>query len=160
VEGNVAGFFFTRSSKPTESLNTVHQPAFCFVAQGSKRAQLAEEVFHYDPDHYMIFTVDLPLIFQIKKASEKRPCLGLRLNLDPALVASVMMESGIEIKKGDADTKAMNVSSVDADLLDAVVRLVRLAERPEESKVLAPLVVREIVFRLLAGGNVRGSPTC
>lgn len=49
-------FFFTRSSKPTESLNTVHQPAFCFLAQGSKRAQLAEEVFQYDPDHYMIFT--------------------------------------------------------------------------------------------------------
>ncbi len=146
-------FFFTRSSKPTESLNTVHQPAFCFVAQGSKRAQLAEEVFQYDPDHYMIFTVDLPLIFQIEEASEKRPCLGLRLNLDPSLVGSVMMESGIEIKKGDAGTKAMNVSSADADLLDAVVRLARLAERPDESKVLAPLVVREIIFRLLVGGQ-------
>ena len=96
MERIVAGFFFTRSSKPTESLNTVHQPAFCFVAQGSKRAQLAEEEFHYDPDHYMIFTVDLPLTFQIEEASEKRPCLGLRLNLDPALVASVMMESGID----------------------------------------------------------------
>jgi AraC-like DNA-binding protein len=93
------------------------------------------------------------LIFRIEEASEKRPCLGLRLNLDSALVASVMMESGIQIKKGDADTKAMNVSAVDADLLDAVVRMVRLAERPDESKVLAPLVVREIVFRLLVGGQ-------
>ena len=63
------------------------------------------------------------------------------------------MESGLRIKKGDASTKAMNVSSVDADLLDAVVRMVRLVETPAERKVLAPLITREIVYRLLIGGQ-------
>jgi AraC-like DNA-binding protein len=147
------GFFLARSSRPSQSLNTVYQPAFCFIAQGRKRALLAEEVFRYDPGHYLLFTVDLPLIFQIEKATPDEPYLGLRLDLDPSLVASVLVEADIKIKKGDASTKAMDVHSIDANLLDAVVRLVRLADEPESSTVLAPLIVKEIIYRLLAGGQ-------
>lgn len=147
------GFFLARSSKPMESVHSLYQPAFCFVVQGGKRVLLGEEVFWYDPGHYLIFTVDLPVVFQVEEASKERPYLGFRLNLDPSLVASVMMESGIEIKKGDASVKAIDVNSVDADLLDAVVRLIRLLDTPGERKVLAPLITREIVYRLLAGGQ-------
>jgi AraC-like DNA-binding protein len=64
-----------------------------------------------------------------------------------------MMESGIEIKKGDASAKALDVGPTDANLLDALVRLVRLLDSPFEGKVLAPLIIREIVFRLLTGGQ-------
>ena len=131
----------------------MYQPAFCVVAQGRKQALLGEEVFHYDPGHYLIYTIDLPLTFRVEEASQERPYLGFRLNLDSALVASVMMESGIEAKKGDVSLKAMDVAPTDADLLDAVVRLVRLLDAPVERKVLAPLIIREIVFRLLAGGQ-------
>jgi AraC-like DNA-binding protein len=89
----------------------------------------------------------------VEEASEERPYFGLRLNLDPALVASVMMEAGAETRKGDAGIKAIGVNPVDADLLDAVVRLVRLADKPGEQTILAPLIKREIVYRLLAGGE-------
>jgi AraC-like DNA-binding protein len=147
------GLSFSRASGPTEPVQSVFPPSFCFVAQGSKRALLGEEVFRYDPEHYMIYTVDLPLTFQVEEASAERPYLGFRLDLEPALVASVIMESAIRIKKGDASAKAMNVSSVDANLLDAVVRLVRLVDTPAERKVLAPLIIREIVYRLLLGGQ-------
>jgi AraC-like DNA-binding protein len=147
------GLFLGRSSKPTESVNSLHQPAFCFVVQGGKRVLLGEEVFRYDPGHYLVFTVDLPVVFQVEEASEERPYFGLRLNLDPSLVASVMMESGFETKKGDASAKAIGVSPVDADLLDAVVRLVRLLDTPGGRNILAPLITREIVYRLLAGGE-------
>jgi len=147
------GFRLSRMSSPMEPVRAVYQPSFCFVAQGSKRALLGEEVFRYDPEHYMIYTVDLPLTFQVEEASEERPYLGFQLDLEPALVASVIMESGIRVKKGEASTKAMNVSSVDADLLDGIVRLVRLVETPDERKVLAPLIMREIVYRLLIGGQ-------
>ena len=147
------GFSLARSSKPSESLHNVYQPAFCLVAQGRKRALLGEEVFRYDPGHYLLFTVDLPLIFQIEKATRDEPYLGLRLDLDPSLVASVLMEADIKIKKGDASAKAMDVHSIDANLLDAVVRLVRLSEEPASINVLAPLIVKEIIYRLLAGGQ-------
>jgi len=147
------GFRLSRSSSPTEPLQAVYEPSFCFVAQGSKQALLGGEMFRYNPRHYLIFTVDLPVTFQVEEASEEKPYFGFRLRLDPALVASVVMESDIQIKKGDASTKAMNVSSVDADLLDAVVRLVRLVETPAQRKVLAPLIIREIIYRLLIGGQ-------
>lgn len=146
-------FRLARSSKPTEPVRAVYQPAFCFVAQGRKHALLGEEVFRYDPGNYLIFTVDLPLTFQVEEASQEKPYLGLRLNLDPSLVASVLMEAGIETKKGDASLKAMDVSPTDANLFDALVRLVRLVDAPNEQEVLAPLIIREIVFRLLMGGQ-------
>jgi AraC-like DNA-binding protein len=149
-------FRLARSSKPTEPVHAVYQPAFCFVAQGRKQALLGEEVFRYDPGNYLIYTVDLPLTFQVEEASIERPYLGFRLNLDPSLVASVMMESGMEPKKSDAKLKAMDVGPTDADLLDAAVRLIRLLDAPPDQvdrKVLAPLIIREIIFRLLAGGQ-------
>lgn len=153
------GLRLSRASKPTEPVHSVYQPAFCVVAQGRKQALLGNEVFQYDPEHYLIYTVDLPLVFQVKEASKERPYLGFGLRLDSSLVASVMMESNLEPKKGDAQLKAMNVSPTDADLLDAVVRLVRLLDTSPNQpnlvarKVLAPLIIREIVFRLLAGGQ-------
>jgi AraC-like DNA-binding protein len=142
-----------RSSRPTAPVHDVYQPAFCFVAQGGKQALLGEEVFRYDPGHYLIFTVDLPLVFQVEEASIERPYLGFRINLDPSLVASVMMESGIAIKKGDASAKALDIGPTDVNLLDALVRLLRLLDSPFEGKVLEPLITREIVFRLLMGGQ-------
>lgn len=147
------GFFLARSSKPSESAHSIYQPAFCFVVQGRKRALLGEEVFWYDPGHYLIFSVDLPLVFQVEEASEEKPYLGFMINLDPTLVASVMMDSGLEIKKGDASIKGINVSRIDADLLDAAVRLIKLLEKPNERKVLAPLIIKEIIYRLLIGGQ-------
>lgn len=148
-----ANFRLARSSRPTEPIHSMYQPAFCVVAQGRKQALLGEEVFRYDPGHYLIYTVDLPLTFRVEEASKEQPYLGFRLNLDSALVASVMMESGIESKKGDVSMKAMDVSPLDANLLDAVVRLLRLLDTPAELKALSPLIVREIVFRLLAVGQ-------
>ena len=145
------GFFLARSSQPTEMTHSVFTPAFCVIAQGSKQVLLGEEVFRYDPGHYLISTVDLPIVSQVVEASTEQPYLSFRLSLDASLVASVMMESGIEIKKDDASVKAMDVSSINADLLDAIVRLVRLLDTPEEIQALAPLIIREIVYRLLKG---------
>jgi AraC-like DNA-binding protein len=147
------GLFLARLTKPTESPLALFQPAFCFVIQGGKQVLVGEEVLWYDPGHYLLFTVDLPVIFRVEEASEERPYFGMRLNLDPALVASVMMEAGVETRKGDASIKAIGVNPIDADLLDAVIRLVRLVGRPGEQKILAPLIKREIVYRLLAGGE-------
>jgi hypothetical protein len=153
IEAPNGGLFLARLTKPTESPLALYQPAFCFVVQGSKQVLVGDEVLWYDPGHYLLFTVDLPVIFRVEEASEERPYFGMRLDLDPVLVASVMMEAGVETRKGDASVKAIGVNPVDADLLDAVIRLLRLVDRPGEQKILAPLIKREIVYRLLAGGE-------
>jgi AraC-like DNA-binding protein len=79
------------------------------------------------------------------------PLLSLRLELDPFLVGSVMVEAGHVSQRNRSDVKAINVSPLDASLLDAVVRLVRLIDNPTEARILAPLVTREIIYRLLIG---------
>ena len=78
---------------------------------------------------------------------------GLRLVLDPSVVTSVMVESGLVHPNGDGGVRAVDVSALDAKLLDATLRLVRLMETPGEYRVLGPLVVREIVYRLLTGAQ-------
>lgn len=142
-----------RSSRPHEPAQAVYQPAFCFVAQGSKRASVGSEVFIYHPSNYLIFTVDLPVVFEIEKASRDLPYLGVRLNLNPSLVASAIAEGGLNVHKRHAGIKAMDVGPISFDLIDAIARLVRLVAQPEEGKVLAPLVMKEIIYRLLIGGQ-------
>ena len=143
------GVILGRFSKPTERVYSVFNPSFCIIAQGSKQVLLGEEAFRYDPGHYLISTVALPVVTNVIEASDEKPYLGFQLNLDPTLVAEVLMESGIETKKSDASAKAMNVSSIKAELLDAALKLVRLLDTPDEIEFLAPLITREIIYRLL-----------
>ncbi|MCI0394287.1 MAG: AraC family transcriptional regulator [Chloroflexi bacterium] len=145
------GVSLYRSSSPTELNLNVSDPAFAVIAQGSKELYVGEERYRYDPYHYCLGTVELPLASQIIEASRERPYLSLRLELDPILVGSVMTELGHAAKPKRADVRAINVSPLDAGLLDAVVRLVRLIDTPTEARVLAPLIKREIICRLLLG---------
>jgi AraC-like DNA-binding protein len=147
------GLHLYRASAPTEPTYGVGESSFCVIAQGAKHVMLGEDRFRYDPNHYLISTVGLPTISHIDVASPAVPYLGLRLVLDPAVVTSVMVESGPARQQNDGGVKAIDVSPLDADLLDATVRLVRLIDRPGEYAALAPLVVREIVYRLFTGAQ-------
>jgi AraC-like DNA-binding protein len=153
-DGTVEPFkdvYLRRFSSPTEPLLNLAAPNFHVIAQGSKEAQLGQERYRYNPYHYCIGTVELPLVTHVVEASSERPYLSVSLELDPILVGSVMSESGQPPPSEPTDVNAFSVNSLDADLLDAVVRLVRLIENPTEAPVLVPLVKREIVYRLLMG---------
>jgi AraC-like DNA-binding protein len=145
------GLNLFRSATPTEPLHGVSKPSFCVIAQGSKEVLLGDSRYRYDPAHYLLATVELPVVGQVLEASVERPYLSLRLDLDPALVGSVMVEAGHLSSQSRGDVRAIDVSPLDADLLDATVRLVRLLDTPAEARVLRPLITREIVFRLLKG---------
>lgn len=147
------GVFFYRLSAPSEPHYGFSESSFCVIAQGGKHVMLGAERFRYDPNHYLISTVGLPTISQVDVASRAVPYLGLRLALDPAIVTSVMVESGHVQPQPDGGERAIDVSALDGELLNATLRLVRLIDRPGEYAVLAPLVVREIVYRLLTGAQ-------
>jgi AraC-like DNA-binding protein len=147
------GLHLYRRSKPGERFYSLTEPAFCVVAQGSKRIVLGEHLFRYDASHYLITAMELPLVGEVMDASPTRPYLSVKLALDPAVVTSVMMESGLAPSSGGDDMLAIDVSPLDASLLDATLRLVRLIERPSEHRVLGPLVIREIIYRLLVGAQ-------
>ena len=142
------GLHLHRSSSSLESVHSVSDPAFCVIAQGSKEIFLSNERYQYDPYRYLLITAELPLVGHVLDASRERPYLSLRMELDPTLVGSVMVEAGDVSPQNHADVRAISVSSLDGDLLDAVVRLVRLLEAPAEAPFLAPLITREIIYRL------------
>ncbi len=148
----LAGLRLRRASAPTELGHGVSFPAVCVIAQGSKEVLLGDHRYRYDPAHYLVATAELPIASRVVEASPEHPYLGLVLRLDPTLVGSVMVEAGHPAPRGHAAVRAIDVSPLDAGLLDAVTRLVGLLDSPaEEARFLRPLVTREIVFRLLKG---------
>jgi AraC-like DNA-binding protein len=130
---------------------TVYQPCLAIVVQGRKRALLNDEVFHYDALNYLVVSVTLPAMGQVLEASHERPYLCLRLNLDLEEVAGLLLELG---DRGPAPSEAdrgLFVARLDEPLLDAVLRMVRLLDAPDDIAVLAPVVLREIYYRMLRG---------
>jgi AraC-like DNA-binding protein len=121
------------------------------IAQGSKDVFLGDDCYHYDPMHYLLVTTELPVATYIIEASPEQPFLSLSVRLDPTFVGSVMVEAGHVSSRSRANVRAINVSPLDTDLLDTVVRLVRLLDTPAEARFLLPLITREIVYRLLKG---------
>jgi AraC-like DNA-binding protein len=147
------GVHFRRHATPTERVYASSLPSFCVIAQGSKEIVLGAERFRYDPAHYLISTMELPLTGAVVEASPQLPYLSFRLVLDPSVVTSVMVESGLVPPRVDGGVKAVDVSRLDAALLDATLRLVRSLDAPDDYRALAPLIVREIVYRLLTGAQ-------
>lgn len=145
------GLHLYRSSVALQPIHGVTEPSVCVIAQGSKEVRLGDSRYQYDPLHYLLCTIELPSVRRVLDASPERPYLSLRLELSPTLVGSVMVEAGHASPPGPADARAINVSPLDVNLLEAFVRLVRLQDSPLEARVLMPLVMREIIFRLQLG---------
>jgi len=144
------GLQLARASFSHGKVLSVLEPSLCIVAQGSKEVVLGDSRYVYDPAHYLLATVDLPRFSCIMEAAPDRPYLSLSLKLTPALVSAVIMELD-HTPPGSADARAIDVSPLDVNLQDAIVRLVRLLDTPDEARVLMPLVTREIICRLLLG---------
>jgi AraC-like DNA-binding protein len=143
-----------RASQPSEPMPTVYEPALCIVAQGRKQTMLAEEVYFYGPEQYLVVTVDLPVVGQVIEASPKKPYLSVCLNLDPGQLSELMMELGEKAPRNPQAERlglGLSISPMEPALVDAVVRLLRLLETPRDIPILAPLIEREILYRLLSG---------
>ena len=149
----LAGLEFRRASAPTELGHGASFPAVCVVAEGSKEILLGGIRYRYDPAHYLITTAELPIASHIIEAAPERPYLRVLLKLDPTIVSAVLVEAAQLVPRSTSAVPAINVSPLDADLLDAMVRLVRLVDAPSEARVLAPLITREIIVRLLLGAQ-------
>ena len=145
------GLHLYRHSIPLEQVYSLVEPSVCVVAQGSKEFLLGESRYRYDPFHYLLVTVDLPYVGQVLEASKERPFLSLRLDLAPTLVGEILVEAGHASPQDTTSVRAISVSPVDGHLLDAMVRVARLLDAPDEARVLLPLLTREIIYRLLRG---------
>jgi AraC-like DNA-binding protein len=140
-----------RFSQPTEPAPALQEPAVYVVVQGRKRVALGDEVYVYDRTRYLAVSATLPVLGNVFEASPERPYLCLTLAVDPRELAALIVETGQRPPRDDHDGRALFLSPPGAPLLDALARLVRLLDAPEDLPVLAPLVLREVSYRLLQG---------
>ena len=141
-----------RRSDSSEVQHGVSSLALCMIAEGSKQILLGDQVYTYDKDHYFVTSMQLPTASYVMTASPEKPYLSVRLLLEPSLVRSVLMSSNRDLIIDQA-ASAFDVAAVDADLIDAMIRLIRVSQSPEDAEALAPLVEREIVYGLLTGSQ-------
>ncbi len=151
----VAPLTLYRMSAPSPPAHGVQKPTFCIVAQGCKQAVLGEETHVHDLSRYLLVSVDLPLSARIVEATPETPYLGFCLDIDPRQIGALLMEMdlpGSRHKSADAaSARSLSLSPTDTAMLDAVVRLLRLLDTPQDVPMLAPLALREILYRLLTG---------
>jgi AraC-like DNA-binding protein len=138
-----------RFSHPTEPAPVLQEPAVYVVVQGRKQVTLGDETYVYDRSRYLAVSVDLPVVGNVFEASPDEPYLCLTLAVDPRELAALIVETGRPAPRDDHDGRALYVSPLRAPLLDALLRLVRLLDAPDDIPVLAPLVLREVNYRLL-----------
>ena len=147
----IPGLGLSHREAPTELTGYMHEPSLCLVVQGAKRVILGEETFSYDADHYLIVSVDLPVVGQILEASPEKPFLGMVLKLDPRMISQLLVDGNLPQPRTQQTSRGMAVSRVSAPLLGAFQRLLDLLDEPEDIPILAPMLQREIVYRLLVG---------
>ncbi len=136
-----------RSSAETEPIHTLYEPSCCIVAQGRKQARIGSETYVYDASHYLIVGIDLPAIGAVIEASARAPYLCLRLELDRQVIGELVEARPSEEKA--AAGAALSVAT--PQIVDACVRLLELTDAPEDVDTLAPLLERELLYRLLRG---------
>lgn len=134
----------------TEPIGHVYEPVLALVAQGQKQTALGERTFDYGAGQYLVVSVDLPITSHIVHASEDDPFLAVALTLRPTALATLIAEAAVS-EGVPAELSGIGVSTASPDLIDAVLRMVRLLERPGDIPILMPGIEREILWRLLNG---------
>jgi AraC-like DNA-binding protein len=123
------------------------------IAQGGKRLALGDRFYDYGTGQYLVASVDVPVTGHVMDAAPGRPALGFGMTLEPAVIAELLLQAApgdLSRSRGIAQP-GIAVSDAPGELLDAIVRLLRLLDRPRDRKALAPLVKREILWRLMTG---------
>ncbi|MDR1901829.1 MAG: AraC family transcriptional regulator [Treponema sp.] len=153
-ETGIPGLRITRQNEPTKSDNCFYIPMIVVMVQGSKQVFFGSEEFIYSENQCLVTGLDLPAVISIIKARPDKPSLAISLKLDTHSITDLLAEipqAKIESEGDDFAHRGMAVTDVDPYVLDAFLRLAELINDTERQKVLAPLIIREVYYRLLMG---------
>ncbi|HEY5996429.1 MAG TPA: AraC family transcriptional regulator [Candidatus Deferrimicrobiaceae bacterium] len=151
----IPGLFLFRRDEPSSPMSGLYEPSICVIAQGAKRVLLGDDLFVYDPRHFLVTSVHLPTVVQIVDASREKPCLGLMLKLDQREMSQLMVDSDLPPPRAQQASLGMATGEVTLPLLTAFQRLIDLLAEPRDIPILSPIIQREISYRLLVGDQGR-----
>ncbi|MDU0461006.1 MAG: AraC family transcriptional regulator [Geobacteraceae bacterium] len=140
-----------REDEPTEPMSAVYEPSICMVVQGAKRVLLGNEQYVYNEHQYLITSVDLPTFFQVIEASKERPLLGLKVTFGIQEVSGLLVDSNFPHHRQQQSGHAMATSEITLPLLTTFQRLIDLLDEEHDIPVLAPIILKEIMYLLLVG---------
>jgi AraC-like DNA-binding protein len=147
----ISALSLSRRDEPTQPTSYMYEPSICLIAQGAKRVLLGDDTYVFDVHHFLITSVDLPTVVQIIQASQEKPYLGLILNLDRREISQLMVDSHLPPPRAQQSSRGMAIGEVTLPLLIAFQRLIDLLAEPKDIPILAPIIQREIMYRLLVG---------
>jgi AraC-like DNA-binding protein len=147
----IPGLTLYQRDEPTQPTSIMYEPRICVIAQGAKRVLLGDDTYVYNAHHFLITSVDLPTVVQIIKASREKPCLGLILKLDQREISQLTVDSNLPPPHPQQSSRGMATGEVTLPLLTAFQRLIDLLAEPKDIPILAPIIQREIFYRLLVG---------
>lgn len=149
TQTNIPGLRLYRRSEPSPCISAAYQPSLVVFAQGQKRINVGKTIHLCDGSNFLLTSVDLPVVSQVVRASKDEPILGLVLSLEMPAVREILSQYEFHIREDAVDARAMAVGTSSVELLDACIRLIKLLDEPQDIPFLAPLIQREIIFRLL-----------
>ncbi len=147
----IDGVLLSAATTPRQPRAASTGTVMAIIAQGSKRLAVGDQVYDYGPGQYLVASVDLPVTGHYTRASAAEPALGFGLVLRPSAIASLMLETSRSPRRLAPPPPGLGVADASPELLDAAVRMLRLLDRPDDRDVLAPMIERELLWRLLIG---------
>ncbi|WP_088014003.1 AraC family transcriptional regulator [Gottfriedia acidiceleris] len=152
-ETSINSLFFIRESNITDPKYRVYKPSICIVVSGIKKLLLANESFKYGPGNYLVASVDLPVTGQVIEATPNAPYLALKIEFNPSQILEILTDTEIPTNSKENAKRAIFVNELEESILDAVIRLARLIDSPDDIPILAPIFTKEILYRVLRGPN-------
>ena len=145
----IPGLTFHRRDPENQEGASIYRPALAFVIQGSKKTVMGDRVYHYSEGDCLLVGVDVPCQFCTVNTTRDNPYLGISLDLNPMILAELCNALPPPVRSNASADEALSVGNVGEDTYEALLRLVLLIERPDQIPVLAPMIVRELHYRLL-----------
>jgi len=142
---------FSRSNASSAVIYQDYEPRLAILVQGKKDIVLGEETYPYEIGQCLVVSVDLPIGGCIVEARTDQPYLGLKLTLDPMQLCEMAAQMNFSSAKKENSVRGLFVSNADATLLDCALRLTKLLDTPQDIPMLAPMMIRELYYRLLMG---------
>lgn len=147
----IQGLSLFRRTEPSEPLTGMYEPSVCLIAQGAKQVQLGDDMYIYDASHYLFAGLHLPVVAQVIEASNEKPYLGLKLTFDYRDISQLMADSQLPPPRNQKTDRGMATGKLTVPLVNAFQRLVDLLDEEQDIPILAPVIQREIFYRLLVG---------
>lgn len=143
---------FMRSDRPLGRTAVLYEPCIVIVCQGYKRGYLANRVYHYDKQHYLVLSVPLPFSTETE-ASPQEPLLAVTVRLDMLVLSELVIELDNTRLQGVTAPEGIMSTPLEPALADTTLRLLRALSAPQDAKILGPQIVRELYYRVLTGAR-------